>query len=185
MVKDPVCGMMLDENLAPATFAYGGELYYFCSARCLGEFSVGLEAFIQPRYQTERAIRVGTIARVHGPVVDIACEALPPLHRALFSRLDRETCTFEVHQHLDETHARAITLRRTAGLRWGTPVFDSGASLRVPVAPACLNRLLNCFGEPPPAASARPRGRPPPAGCSRCSSKRRSGQPPPCSGSAR
>jgi len=68
MVKDPVCGMMLDENLAPATFVYGGELYYFCSARCLGEFSVDLEAFAQPRYQTEHAIQVGTIARVYGPV---------------------------------------------------------------------------------------------------------------------
>lgn len=148
MVTDPVCGMMLDENLAPATFAYGGEFYYFCSDRCLGEFSADPDAFIQPRHPAEHAAQVGTIARVHGPVVDIACEVLPPLHRALFSRLDRETYIFEVHQHLDETHARAVTLHRTAGLRRGTPVFDSGASLRVPVAPECLNRLLNGFGEP-------------------------------------
>jgi F-type H+-transporting ATPase subunit beta len=96
----------------------------------------------------ESAVHIGAIAQVHGPVVDIVCETLPPLHQALFSRIDHETYTFEVHQHLDEAHVRAITLHRTAGLRRGMPVFDSGASLHVPVAPECLSRLLNVFGEP-------------------------------------
>ena len=43
---------------------------------------------------------------------------------------------------------RAITLHRTAGLRRGMPVFDSGSSLRVPVSLDCLSRLVNVFGEP-------------------------------------
>jgi F-type H+-transporting ATPase subunit beta len=109
------------------------------------------------RRRPENAVRIGTIARVQGPVVDIACDTLPPLHRALFSALDHETYIFEVHQHLDQRHVRAITLHRTAGLRRGMPVFDSGASLHVPVAPDCLGRLLNVFGEPldggPPLAT--------------------------------
>lgn len=91
---------------------------------------------------------VGVIAQVHGPVVDVACSVLPPLHRALYSRLDHETYVFEVHQHLDESHVRAITLHRTAGLKRGMPVFDSQASLHVPVSLDCLGRLLNVFGEP-------------------------------------
>jgi len=91
---------------------------------------------------------IGRIARVQGPVVDIECERLPPLHQALHSEVDGETYRFEVHQHLDEAHVRAITLHRTAGLRRGTPVLDSGGALRVPVAAGCLNRLLNVFGEP-------------------------------------
>jgi F-type H+/Na+-transporting ATPase subunit beta len=91
---------------------------------------------------------IGTIAQVHGPVVDIACDVLPPLHQALVSRLDHETYTFEVHQHIDETHVRAITLHRTAGLRRGMAVFDSGSSLHVPVSPECLGRLVNLFGQP-------------------------------------
>jgi F-type H+-transporting ATPase subunit beta len=94
------------------------------------------------------AQQVGIIAGVHGPVVDIACEVLPPLHQALSARADGEVYTFEVHQHLDEAHVRAITLHRTAGLRRGTPVFDSGFSLHVPVDAQCLSRLLNIFGEP-------------------------------------
>ena len=97
---------------------------------------------------TEQPRRIGAIAQVHGPVVDIACDVLPPLHRALVSRLDHETYTFEVHQHLDETHVRAITLHRSAGLRRGLAVFDTGASLQVPVSSACLGRLVNLFGEP-------------------------------------
>ena len=101
-------------------------------------------------------LRVGTIARVQGPVVDIACDTLPPLHRALVSHLDHETYTFEVHQHLDRGHVRAITLHRTAGLRRGAPVLDTGYSLRVPVAAECLGRLLNVFGEPLDGGSPLP-----------------------------
>jgi len=66
----------------------------------------------------------------------------------LVSNLDHQTYTCEVHQHLDEKHLRAITLHRSAGLRRGMPVFDSGSSLQVPVSPDCLSRLLDLFGEP-------------------------------------
>jgi F-type H+-transporting ATPase subunit beta len=91
---------------------------------------------------------IGVITEVHGPVVVIACETLPPLHQALRTRLDNETFLFEVHQHLDERHVRAITLHQSAGLYRGLKVFDTGAPLHVPVAPECLGRLLNVFGEP-------------------------------------
>ncbi len=108
--------------------------------------------------QAQNLLTIGKIAQVHGPVVDIACAILPPLHQALVSRVDGEIYTFEVHQHLDEKHVRAITLHRTAGLRRGMAVFDTGSSLHVPVAPDCLSRLLNLFGEPldgkPPFAGA-------------------------------
>ena len=91
---------------------------------------------------------IGFITEVHGPVVVIACDILPPLHQALFANLNSETYYFEVHQHLDEHHIRAITLHRSAGLYRGLKVYDSGAPLHVPVSPECLGRLLNIFGEP-------------------------------------
>jgi F-type H+-transporting ATPase subunit beta len=81
-------------------------------------------------------------------VVVIACDPLPPLRQALAAKLDHETCLFEVHQHLDERRVRAITLHGSAGLKRGMPVFDTGASLHVPVSPGCLGRMLNVFGEP-------------------------------------
>jgi F-type H+-transporting ATPase subunit beta len=91
---------------------------------------------------------IGTIAEVHGPVVVIRCERLPPMRQALCARLDGETIQFEVHQHLDQSHVRAITLHRTAGLQRGMPIFDTGAPLHIPVAENCLSRMLNIFGEP-------------------------------------
>jgi F-type H+-transporting ATPase subunit beta len=91
---------------------------------------------------------LGVIEEVQGPVIDILCSRLPPLNRALFVCLDGERYIFEVHRHLDEQRARAIALRRTAGLKRQMPVFDSGGPLQVPVTPDCLGRLLNLFGQP-------------------------------------
>jgi F-type H+/Na+-transporting ATPase subunit beta len=91
---------------------------------------------------------IGVIEEVHGPVVDIACERLPPLHQALFADLEHERFTFEVHRHMDARRVRAITLHRTSGLKRGQPVFDSGGPLQVPVAPDCLGRLVDLFGAP-------------------------------------
>jgi F-type H+-transporting ATPase subunit beta len=93
-------------------------------------------------------VPIGQVVEVHGPVVDIACERLPPLRRALYVASDHEPWVLEVFHHLDQHQARAIALHRTAGLRRGTPVYDSGAPLRVPVSPACLGRLLDVFGQP-------------------------------------
>ncbi|QKX18273.1 F0F1 ATP synthase subunit beta [Microbulbifer sp. YPW1] len=91
---------------------------------------------------------IGRIAEVHGPVVVVRCSSLPPLRQALRASIDHESYLFEVHQHVDQHHVRAITLHRTAGLSRGLPVFDTGAPLHVPATPDCLGRLLNIFGEP-------------------------------------
>jgi F-type H+-transporting ATPase subunit beta len=91
---------------------------------------------------------IGSIVRIHGPVVDIACRHLPRLNSALVGRVGEDVYRFEVHQHVDAGHVRAIALHRTDGLRRGTPVFDTGHQLRVPVGRDCLGRLLDAFGEP-------------------------------------
>ncbi|RME33220.1 MAG: F0F1 ATP synthase subunit beta [Gammaproteobacteria bacterium] len=111
----------------------------------------------------------GVITEVHGPVVVIDFERLPPLRQALSTRLGEETCLFEVHQHLDERRVRAITLHRSSGLSRGMEVHDTGSPLHVPVTPECLGRLLNLSGEPldggqplRPVAFRNIHGRPPP-----------------------
>jgi F-type H+/Na+-transporting ATPase subunit beta len=91
---------------------------------------------------------IGRITEVHGPIVIIDCTRLPPLRQALYTVFDHTSYLFEVHQHLDERHVRVITLHRTAGLRRGMLIYDTGAPLHVPVAADCLGRLLNVFGEP-------------------------------------
>ena len=98
----------------------------------------------QEQFQTP----VGVITEVHGPVVVIACDTLPPLRQALCAKLDHDRYLFEVHQHVDQHHLRAITLHQTSGLYRGMSIYDTGAPLHVPVTPECLGRLLNIFGEP-------------------------------------
>ena len=77
---------------------------------------------------------IGHIVGVQGPVVVISCERLPPLRQALLARFDHQAYLFEVHQHLDEHHLRAVTLHGTAGLTRGMLVYDTGAPLHVPVS---------------------------------------------------
>ena len=38
MAIDPVCGMSVDENAAPAKAEYQGQTYYFCSTECKTKF---------------------------------------------------------------------------------------------------------------------------------------------------
>ena len=38
MVKDPVCGMMVDPETAPAQAVYKGQTYYFCAPGCKAAF---------------------------------------------------------------------------------------------------------------------------------------------------
>jgi F-type H+/Na+-transporting ATPase subunit beta len=111
-----------------------------------------MAATVPPQRQDD--VPIGTISEVQGPVVDLTCLRLPPLHQALYAVLDGDRYTFEVFLHLDERRVRAITLHSTAGLRRGQAVYDTGAPLHVPVSRACLGRLLNTFGEPLDGGSA-------------------------------
>ena len=38
MVKDPVCGMTIDENTAKGQSQYKGQTYYFCAPICKTKF---------------------------------------------------------------------------------------------------------------------------------------------------
>lgn len=159
MAIDPICGMTVDEETAAGTLSDGGDVYYFCSADCMKQFAAKIEAIAR---LTNASTPIGTICQIHGPVVDIICDHLPPLHQALYARINHETYTFEAHQHLDEKRVRAITLNRTSGLQRGMPVFDTGAALQVTTSTLCLGRLLNVFGQPldggPPLPSGETRG---------------------------
>jgi F-type H+/Na+-transporting ATPase subunit beta len=91
---------------------------------------------------------IGTIKEVHGPVVTVSCQTLPPLHEALETQSDGDRYLLEVYQHIDEKSLRAIALHRASGLKRGLEVYDLGAPIQVPVSPKCLGRLLNVFGQP-------------------------------------
>lgn len=46
MAKDPVCGMTVEEDKAPATSEYKGKTYYFCAPGCKKAFDANPEQFL-------------------------------------------------------------------------------------------------------------------------------------------
>ena len=91
---------------------------------------------------------LGEITGLQGPVATVRCSQLPPIRQALWTGDGDDRVIMEVHQHLDESHIRAIALHSTAGLHRGMFVYDSGAPLHIPTGPDCLGRVVNVFGEP-------------------------------------
>jgi YHS domain-containing protein len=39
LIKDLVCGTIIRNSKAVATYRYKGKIFYFCSAKCLNKFS--------------------------------------------------------------------------------------------------------------------------------------------------
>jgi len=54
MVKDPVCGMEVNPDIARAQgliAEHGGEAYYFCGRGCKLDFTDDPERILDPAYQ--------------------------------------------------------------------------------------------------------------------------------------
>jgi Cu+-exporting ATPase len=45
-VKDPVCGMMIEQSSAAGTSTYKGQMYYFCSTECLRQFEANPAKYV-------------------------------------------------------------------------------------------------------------------------------------------
>src|SRR4030067_26169 len=65
MAIDPVCGMTVDEARAAGKAAYGGQTYYFCSAKCLNKFQAAPAAFVNAEAPSLK-MAVGQ-SHVHAP----------------------------------------------------------------------------------------------------------------------
>jgi len=47
MVKDPVCGMEVDEKTAKYKAIYEGKTYYFCAAGCKKAFEANPQKYVK------------------------------------------------------------------------------------------------------------------------------------------
>jgi F-type H+/Na+-transporting ATPase subunit beta len=91
----------------------------------------------------------GTVSQVLGAVVDVTFEGdLPAILNALTLTNRGNLLTLEVAQHLGESTVRCIAMDTTEGLVRGQEVTDTGDSIRVPVGPETLGRIMNVIGEP-------------------------------------
>src|ERR1700722_16458644 len=49
MERDPVCGMQVDPEKAPARLDHGGKTYFFCCAGCSSKFRRDPAKYLAPR----------------------------------------------------------------------------------------------------------------------------------------
>ncbi len=92
----------------------------------------------------------GSVSQIMGPVVDVRFEegALPAIYNALTMAIGEKTLTVEVAQHVGDNVARCIAMSSTDGLKRGTPVYDTGKAISVPVGRQTLGRIFNVLGNP-------------------------------------
>jgi F-type H+/Na+-transporting ATPase subunit beta len=92
---------------------------------------------------------VGTISQIMGAVVDVKFPGdLPEILNALEVDNHGNRLVLEVAQHLGESQVRCIAMDTTDGLVRGAEATDTGDSIRMPVGPETLGRILNVIGEP-------------------------------------
>ncbi len=91
----------------------------------------------------------GSVAQVMGPVVDVRFEEgfLPSINNALTMQNGEKTLTVEVAQHIGDNIVRCIAMSSTDGLKRGTPVYDTGKTISVPVGRDTLGRIFNVLGD--------------------------------------
>jgi F-type H+-transporting ATPase subunit beta len=91
----------------------------------------------------------GTVAQVMGPVVDVAFGGrLPAINNLLRVRDAHAGLPLEVVQLMGGGIVRTIALDATDALARGTPVFDTGQPIRVPVGTETLGRVFDVLGRP-------------------------------------
>ena len=97
--------------------------------------------------------KLGKIAQVIGPVVDVSFEVekndLPPIYTSLkVVREDNSELILEVEQHIGEHTVRCVAMDSTDGLRRGMSVVNLGQPIAVPTGEQVKGRLLNVIGNP-------------------------------------
>ena len=93
--------------------------------------------------------RIGKVAQVMGPVVDVRFEEgnLPAIDNALVIKKGDKTLTVEVAQHIGDSTARCIAMSSTDGLKRGVEAVDTRKPISVPVGKETLGRIFNVLGD--------------------------------------
>ncbi len=92
--------------------------------------------------------RIGKIAGISGPVIDVAFpkHQLPKIREELRVKVGKETRVMEVAQHVGGGIVRCIMLGAAEGLHRDLEVEAMGAPISVPVGEPVLGRLFNVLG---------------------------------------
>src|SRR5947209_614595 len=100
---------------------------------------------------TTSTLTKGSIVQVLGAVVDIEFppDKLPEIYNAVLTRPAgaEQDLTLEVEQLLGNNWVRCVAMGSTDELQRGTPAYDTGVSITVPVGEKTLGRIFNVLGQ--------------------------------------
>ena len=88
----------------------------------------------------------GHVTAIHGHIVDMTFEAMPPPIHARVDAGDKPV-RIQVEMLLQGGAARGLALDDVRGLRLGAPVTSTGEGLQAPVGAGLRGRMFNLFGE--------------------------------------
>ena len=101
---------------------------------------------------TEREERIGRVASVQGPVVDVKFETvdqMPDMYETVRVRtFDKREITLLVAEHLEGNTARCVALHSTLNLQRNATATATGRLLEIPVGEELFGRIINVLGEP-------------------------------------
>jgi len=66
MVKDPVCGMEVEEKIAQYKSIHSNNVFYFCSATCQTKFDKSPEKYLQQQNEKRHASHYGGVCGTIG-----------------------------------------------------------------------------------------------------------------------
>ena len=96
--------------------------------------------------------KIGKIAQIIGPVVDVAFEDeahLPNIYDALEVTNDKgEVVILECQQDIGENTIRTVAMDSTDGMRRGMEVVTTGKPISMPATEEIRGRLFNVIGKP-------------------------------------
>lgn len=97
-------------------------------------------------------MKIGKIAQVIGPVVDVVFpldQSLPDINDALvvYKSENKQKVVLEVTLELGDGVVRTIAMESTDGLQRGMEVVSTGEAISVPVGQETLGRVFNVLGE--------------------------------------
>ena len=120
LVKDPVCGMMVDPTTAAGTLQYEGKSYSFCNLTCLVKFRAEPERYLHPERALQQPKQVAGIdytCPMHPEVVQKGPGACPICGMAL------EPVTFSADQPESNPELDDMMRRFRVSLVLTVPLF--------------------------------------------------------------
>jgi len=132
LVKDPVCGMMVDPAKAPGQLDYDGTHYSFCNLGCMVKFRAEPERYLHPEQASAQPVGAGVdyTCPMHPDVVQKGPGSCPYCGMAL------EPVTFTTAGDEANPELEEMTRRFKLSLAFTVPLFALAMARMTPVFPS-------------------------------------------------